>query len=86
MKMLSGGRGNTRTAEFDPTPAVASGAAAYGAIKDSAVDQADISSSGRKDLLLDSHDATADRIRELAQRDLNATANVLRMWMQKQKV
>ena len=74
-----------RPAELDPTLAVASGAGAYGAIKDSAADRADISTGGHKDLLLDTHDATADRIRELAQRDLNATANVLRMWMQKQK-
>jgi len=85
IKMVATGRGNARTAEFDPTPAVTSGPAAYGAIHDSAADRADISSGVRKDLLLESNDATADRIRELAQRDLNATANVLRMWMQKQK-
>lgn len=83
MKMVSANK--ARTAEFEPAPALAPGASAYGAISDSAVDRADISP-GRKDLLLGSHDATADRIRELAQRDLNATANVLRMWMQKQKV
>lgn len=83
MKMVSANK--ARTAEFEPAPALAPGASAYGAISDSAMDRADISP-GRKDLLLGSHDATADRIRELAQRDLNATANVLRMWMQKQKV
>jgi flagellar M-ring protein FliF len=86
IKMVATGRDNARTAEFDPMPAVASSPTAYGAINDPAADRADISSNRRKDLLLESNDATADRIRELAQRDLNATANVLRMWMQKQKV
>jgi len=34
-----------------------------------------------KALLLESQDGDAERIRQLAQRDMAATANVLRMWL-----
>jgi flagellar M-ring protein FliF len=47
-------------------------------------DRAEISSNARS-LLVEPPDDTAKRVREFAQRDLNATANVLRMWMQDQK-
>jgi flagellar biosynthesis/type III secretory pathway M-ring protein FliF/YscJ len=85
LKMLSGRGNKAQTAELDQTPAVAAGASPYAAIPNSAADRADISPNTRKDLLLDANDTTAERIRELAQRDVNATANVLRMWMQNQK-
>ena len=83
VKMFSGRGNKAQTAELDQTPAVAAGASPY-ALPNSA-DRVDISPNTRKDLLLDANDTTAERIRELAQRDVNATANVLRMWMQKQK-
>jgi flagellar M-ring protein FliF len=47
-------------------------------------DAADLSPSARS-LLMEAPDDTANRVREFAQRDLTATANVLRMWMQEPK-
>jgi flagellar M-ring protein FliF len=47
-------------------------------------DAADLSPRARG-MLVEPPDETANRVREFAQRDLNATANVLRMWMQDQK-
>jgi flagellar M-ring protein FliF len=47
-------------------------------------DAADLSPHARS-LLAEPPDDTANRVREFAQRDLTATANVLRMWMQDQK-
>jgi flagellar M-ring protein FliF len=47
-------------------------------------DRTELSSSARN-LLVEAPDDTAKRVREFAQKDLNATANVLRMWMQDQK-
>jgi flagellar M-ring protein FliF len=47
-------------------------------------DAADLSPRARS-LLVEPPDDTANRVREFAQRDLTATANVLRMWMQDQK-
>lgn len=49
-----------------------------------ATDSADLSPHARN-LLVEAPDETANRVREFAQRDMNATANVLRMWMQEQK-
>jgi flagellar M-ring protein FliF len=47
-------------------------------------DAADLSAHARS-LLVEPPDDTANRVREFAQRDVTATANVLRMWMQDQK-
>ncbi len=70
--------------EFDPAAALPS-ADGYAAFQGPGPDRAEVGSRAGREILIDSHGATADRIKDLAQRDLDATANVLRMWMQKQK-
>jgi flagellar biosynthesis/type III secretory pathway M-ring protein FliF/YscJ len=47
---------------------------------DSAVEAAELTADG-KALLGEGQDGDAERIRQLAQRDMTATANVLRMWL-----
>jgi flagellar biosynthesis/type III secretory pathway M-ring protein FliF/YscJ len=59
----------------------AGGGAASLTSAESAVEAATEASAGAKALLTETQLEATDRIRELAQRDMTATANVLRMWL-----
>lgn len=69
-------------AEMQSVPAVGAGAV-YQPIP--SADRAEISQPALHDFLSAAQEGTAQRIKDLAQKDINATANVLRMWMQNQK-
>jgi flagellar M-ring protein FliF len=52
-----------------------------GSVAENAVEAATEASAGARALLNETQQEAAERIRELAQRDMTATANVLRMWL-----
>jgi flagellar M-ring protein FliF len=66
----------------EATPVLEAGAQPIPSV--SAADNADLSPRARA-LLTEAPDETANRVRDFAQRESAATANVLRMWMQEQK-
>jgi flagellar M-ring protein FliF len=84
--MLTRGRGK-KTPQVDITQqleaATASGALPASALSiQSSPDSTELTTTGAQALLAESHELAAERIRQLAQRDMTATANVLRMWLE----
>ena len=81
-KMALNRHADRQSADLTSPPALGPGTE-YAAMP--GADRAELSQAAHNELLIPSQDGTAQRVRELAQKDIDATANVLRMWMQNQK-
>ncbi len=70
------------SADLPSAPALGPGTE-YAAVP--GADRAELPPAVHHELLIGAQDGTAQRVRDLAQKDIDATANVLRMWMQNPK-
>jgi flagellar M-ring protein FliF len=88
LRFVGGGRGGSRSSKGDISGEIQTAAASLPPPEpvnvrtiDNPVDSAELTA-GARALLTDVENEGAERVRQLAQRDMTATANVLRMWLE----